>query len=639
MTMVNRYAQMEAEESKKPAANRYAEMEVRQRKGKKSSQGDLKRDYTWREVPGAALNNIKQDAVNIAEGVARAYHAPAEVAERAYQATESVKGGARDLGNYVVNNKLASAKAVGNAMLGLPAAVGDYLGTNYGDEGSIKRSIAEHPYRTTLDAATLATLPAALPGQAGVRAAQAGAQVPRAARYAASPGLAVNDAAAFVGSKVLPAAGRIARDASNPTNAMIRRNTEGFAPAIATRIASGKDIVAGSVATPAQLAADVGSTRFSALSKAAEGRAPTLGKNIQRAQNSADLNQVRQVGGTSDQLNALTKAHKARTTAEYAGPNQVLSTADDDFHRMLNLPLVRGVLKDAEDLAITDGRQFRIGQDIPAHTIPDPYGQNLPPIQVPAQFAQYPGKSIHDIKKALDARAFREVQPGGLGPSQARAIKDVRDQFLDWVDGPGGNPGYKAAKEAHRSRATDLDRMRFGQEMENILTSPLVEGETLNLRAERFARALDTPVTKTQGYLRETHPRDLLTPEQMKKLTQVKDDLARQAMDDDLARAGSRYGSEIGTGASDALHIRSDNMFLRPFVAGANKRVEKKVSEKILTREGALELVNAMMKQDAALAPYTRGYGMTQQVNHFINPYRYANRYPMLYNTTQQEQQ
>lgn len=650
--MTNRYAQMEAESNSPPAGvkNRYAYMEMQQRKGKKSKQGDLKRDYAWRDVPGAALGAVKQDVVDVATSVKNAYHKPAEAAEKAYQATENIKGNVKKLGSYVVNNKVDSAKAVMNAALGIPAAVGEYLGENYGDEGSIKRSLAEHPYRSALDVATIATLPAAVPGQVGTRATQV---VPRAARYAASPGLAVNDVAAAAARGVGSTTARVA-DTMNPTSAMVARNLEGRGPEVLASLRNPQMLVPGSVPTTAQAASTANAPRFVAVAKAAEKRNPAAHLDLLNAQHRARAEHLRSiVGGNPDLVahkNSLLTKRSNDRARDYGVSDPMVVQTDKGMYDILERPLNSNVVGEAELIAASVPRPFdaRYTPAQPAQVIPDPFGQNIPPTIIPAKPAVYPkwtGRDVDLVKKAFDDIVFkgRTATSGGLGPEQIRVIRDNREDFLRWAHSV--LPEYTDARANFAATSKDIDRTNLVKYLEDRLQSPTMGEDTINPRADVFSNAVreaagaNPVVNAATGEKRFSNLSDRFNSAQMKVIENIQDDMSRAKLADAQGVLGNRYNSEVDAILTEALGFSPNNALARTMMGPINRHLGDKAAQGLSSTESAAKMVERAIALEQAKARGGRMWSLAQKTNAFINPYRYANRYPMLYNTLADQQQ
>lgn len=345
----------------------------------------------------------------------------------------------------------------------------------------------------------------------------------------------------------------------------------------------------------------------------AADRFGTLSNKIKDNANAARLAHAEVVGQTPAIREARIVAMKADEARDFGVSDRIMSTVTPQVWNLLNRPVVKGVIDDARDLAISDGKTFGTPPGTPM---------------------RWSGQDIHYIKKAIDGLAHKKLADGspGLDPGKLRSAKNIQKEFLAWVDGPGANKAYGVALGNSARHHNAIDRMKFGQDVKKILEKRL-EGEyTAALRAETFAAFLDTPLKKSNGYLKEVHPSKLLTPGEMKAFQRIKDDLARERRTDDLARTGRKAGGQLNTAATDwaippALHRSGTaNAVTRMITGHADETIAKRVGPKMLTQEGSAELLKDARTRRAAI------YGAERNRR---NTVRAVTKAPALYNALQ----
>jgi hypothetical protein len=298
--------------------------------------------------------------------------------------------------------------------------------------------------------------------------------------------------------------------------------------------------------------------------------------------------------------------------------------------------VVPDVFKRVESAVSNEGRTFATGKNIPAHTVPStvlgPNGKPIP-MHVPAQYAKYKGEDLHKIKLAFDDEAFAKVQTHGIESVEAKAILKARDAFIKWFEKQ--DPSYAEARKKFAVRSSVHDRMKLRDTFESILTEPLKEGETLKMRAAAFANALDGPhnaalvnstVRRATGKPRKARVAEMVTPRESERLSRVKAELARMGIADDQALAGANHTGDIDTILSDAMHVRPDHWWTRPFVNHGNNKLRDKAAQMLQTPEGLEGAIRKYMTREDEIA------GLDKAVRNALALPRIANRYPTLYN-------
>lgn len=640
--------------------------------GKKSA--PKKDDPTWSEVGRGFVGNLGQGAKDFAVGVRDAYRAPADAAYKAASGAMDATEAAKEL-----------MKSPEKAWAALKAAGGVYK-TRYTTLDGFKRDLRDHPYQMLTDLVTVMTLP--VPGAnaatVGGKAAQAtnamvskvapsvaaaARSTPGIVKYAAKAAVApthvINDAASLV-----PKAARLAEGVKNPMNRFVGGITGGKdremlnalakaqkpipAPPGVTVSQTRGQIVPGSNPTAAQVVShSMPATKLAAADRTAGKWLSDEAAGAMNTQNAARLSHFDTIaplhgkpGVPLDQrIPMMDDIIKADNAKYYGASDAVVSKANDRLLEILNLPMNDDLLARARRLAKQEEGKFGVGQNIPAHTIPDPYGQNLPPIQVPAQYASYTGAELDFIKKAFDEIAYdtrKRLDVGQATKAEIEAIRDARTKFLKWVESDGGNQAYGVA----RAKAAENYKLRNQMEVAQLLRSKLTNkpgGEdALKLQAQQFRAALDSPlnealgnrnIRQATGEQRYESVRDLLGDDQYEALVRIADDLDRQALTDQYATQGAKHAGDIESIMSDALHVDPNNRFVKPLVNWKNQELMSEASNALATPQGLENLILNRLARENEIGSLNR------KVNAFVTPYRLMNRYPALYNVLGASQQ
>ena len=622
-----------------------------------------KDDPTWGEVGRGFVGNLGQGAKDFAVGVRDAYRRP--LVDNAYR----MATGAMDTTQAAKELMQQPEKA-----WEVLKAAGDVYKIRYTTLDGFKRDMRDHPYQMLTDLITVLTLP--IPGAAAANAAGKAAQattvggkaaqmtnalvtkaapsvaaaarsIPAPVKYAAKAAVApthvINDAASLV-----PKAARVAEGIKNPMNRFVGGITGGKDREMLNALAQGKkSIVPGSNPTAAQVVSQsMPATKLAAADRTAGKWLSDEAAGAMNTQNAARLSHFDTIaplpGGKvvplEQRIPMMDDIIKTDNAKYYGASDPIVSKANDRLLEILNLPMNDDILARARRLAKQEEGKFGTGQNIAAHTIPDPYGQNLPPIQVPAQYASYTGAELDFIKKAFDELAFdtrKRVDMGQATKAEIDAIRDARNKFLTWVDTDGGNQAYGVA----RAKAAENYKLRNQMEVANTLRAKLTNkpgGEdALKLQAQQFRAALDSPlnealgnknIRQATGEQRYDSIRQLLGDDQYEALVRIADDLDRQALTDQYATQGAKHAGDIESIMSDALHVDPNNRFVKPLVNWKNQQLMSEASNALATPQGLENLILNRLAREAEIG------SLNSKVNAFVTPYRLMNRYPALYN-------
>lgn len=403
-----------------------------------------------------------------------------------------------------------------------------------------------------------------------------------------------------------------------PTANMLIPAMEGQLPEAVTALRNAREVLPGSPATAAEVLAGEGfkGTQFPAMQQNLLRKyAPTEAEALAAQQRAAQQGAIASIGGTPAELEAAQVARSAAAAASYRKALQPVVESDAAFQTLLETPAMQKALPAAAERASNRQREFRSGQDVPAQEVPSslvgPSGETITR-QVPAEFAQYPGQSLQDLKISLDSMLESKsygpaANPTSLSKSQLADIKNVRDQFVSWMENK--LPDYKGARQQFATASKAIDVRKAGQQLEKSLTSPLNENVT---RAKQFAQAVEnapSTMRKATGDARYSDLSQIFETGDSLKVAQVLKDMSRTDEYQRLAKLGRSQAS----GAADAVQLPNAPNALglvRAITARVISALEGKINESTARAiaEASLDPKNmaAMLEKAAAQAARTK---------------------------------
>lgn len=578
-----------------------------------------RRSYSLSEVPLEAGKNLPTSAGQFVGGVVQAVTSPLQTLT-----------GLLDLGAGALRNSLPksvsgfidkfdSDPAAAQRASEVASAVGGMYKDRYGSYDAIKRTFAEDPVGTAADLSTLLTGGGAAATKLG--ATQTGAAMSRAGNIInpMRPIAPVIEAPFKLAGK---AAGAV-YNALDPKSTAYLTAVEGRGPEIVNALRNQTEIVPGSLPTAAQAAAPVGATRFSAMGESAARTTPTPFFEREQAQKAAQLAAVQQVGKTPADLKAAEATRSATARELYGISDEAMVAADKTFAGLLDRPSMDKVIARASELAAEKGVPFQIGQNRPAQTIAssilDAEGKPMGVTTIPGEVAKYPGSSLHMMKMAFDDLT-KNPERFGIGANEVGAINATRGKFLNWVEDKA--PAYKTARETFAAQSKPINQMQVGQFLEGKLTPALGE-ETARLRAAGYAGALDQApgtIKRATGQSRFDELSQVMTPDQIKVLESVRDDLARAKLAESQASAARGAGPNVNLMGTETLgNVRAPN-FINNVTTVANdilRRLQGKLDQKL-----AIELAADMLDPAAAAAALEKALARQAKGEKMADPFK-----------------
>jgi hypothetical protein len=555
--------------------------------GRGAAGGEIPQGRTWAQVGREALTNIPESGAQLLGGLYTAVTRPRETLE---QLGEVLTGA---YARFIPEEWLARPDKA-QEFIQKANAVGGVYRDRYGSVEALKNTIATDPVGFAADVSTITGAGAAVaPGRAG--------QVLAATSRVTDP-LRVVTAPLAAGGRA--GVNALQRAATGGKANVLLEAAEGRAPEIINALRNQPEIVPGAAPTAGEAAAPAGVTRFAALQESAEKILPSEYMARRQAQDVARAAAIRQVGGTPLELETAKKVRNATAKTNYGAAGKQLVDADEVFTELLSRPSMDQVLARASRLAAERGQKFVIGRTTPETRVTAPGGSLMGEVVVPAQTAQYPVQNLHYVKMAFDD-LIRDPATFGIGKSEAAAITGTRAEFLNWLEGKAD--AYKGARETFARQSGPINQMEVGQYLESKLTSAL-QGEE-KLRPAAFAGAVEAaPQTiqrATTGGTRFEKLSDVLTPDQVKIVEDIRKDLARQAKFREQARAARPAGPSAETAGSQLLlEVAGGAQFptLLNRVTTVANAIVKRLAGKI-DRKLAIEIATDMLDPErAALA-------------------------------------
>ena len=297
--------------------------------------------------------------------------------------------------------------------------------------------------------------------------------------------------------------------------------------------------VPGSVAPAGEAAAPAGSTRFAAFQDEAEKVLSDPYYKLGKTRDAARLREIRSIGQDKQALADAVRARKTATSPLYDASDAQMIEDNPALRETLD-SIPGAVASRARRLARMRKEPFSIGETKPEEIIEtgllDARGQPITRVE-PATKEIFPGRSLSYLQKAL--RAQQKDPTKGLSSHEQQALAELDDEV-------GNHLGdlYDTAESTYKDLSVPINQMRVGQFFEKKLTSPLnPEGPS---RAGALAQARrDAPATVRSriGGPRMADITDALTPEQVRKVDAVIQDVAGTEEYKAMAKAGSASGA------------------------------------------------------------------------------------------------
>jgi hypothetical protein len=542
---------------------------------------------TWREVGQEAITNVLPSGQKVAAGLYQAVTSPVET----LSGLGEVLTGA--YARFIPQEWMARPDKA-QEFIQKANAFGGVYKDRYGSVESLKNTIATDPVGFLADVSTLTGVGGmAAPGRAGQVATTV-------SRYTDPLRLSGVLPILEKGGEIATRAGGTALRGAK-TNVLLEA-IEGRGPQIINALRNQPEIVPGAKPTAGEAAVPAGGTRFAALQESAEKVLPSEYRARQLEQDAARAAAVRKIGKTEPELAAAVKARKDEAQLLYGAAGVKPVVEDTTLKSLRARPSVKRAFERAKELAEEEGTSF-------------------------GSSGNYTAADMHYVKLALDDFT-KDPATFGIGKVEASKIGKTKEEFISWLERQV--PEYGTARSAFQTRSKPINQMEVGQYLESRLTSAL-EGEQ-KLRPAAFATAVEAaPQTikrATTGGARFEKLSDVLTPDLVKIVEDVRKDLARQSEFRKQAAAARQAGPEAGGAASQTLiDVAGGAQFptlLNRVTTVANallKRMAGKIDRKV-----AIEIATDMLDPERTALAIEAAQRRAGVVSAFGQPIRAAGR-------------
>jgi hypothetical protein len=309
-----------------------------------------------------------------------------------------------------------------------------------------------------------------------------------------------------------------------------------------------------------QALADVNAPQAQAVAKQAMSLVPEQTRAAQAAQGQARMEALSRIAKTPQELAAAEEARGAAATKNYREAfKQAAPEIPEEF---LQRDSMKRALKAANKIDLERGG------------------------------GSTPVQKLHDVKVTLDD-IVKDPTKYKLKPSLGQALKDTRAEFIDYLNTV---PEYARARAEFASQSMPINKMQVAQELLKAAVEPLSEGAT---RAGAFVRAVEEApktIKKATGQQFFDKLEDVLSPEEMEVVNNVRDEFRRTKLADEQAKLGAKAAPEVEELASAKITPSLNIPFLNRTWTIANTLIKRslgKIDEKLATEIG-------MMMQDPA---------------------------------------
>ena len=577
---------------------------------------------------GEAITNIPASAGRMVGGIVEAVTSPVQTLRNV---TDIAEGGVRkilpDAANAFLTRLEAMSPAESDRYAASPEgqaqtkaaadALGGFYKQRYGSEQGFYNALATDPVGIAADVSTV------LSGGAGAARLAGAPRVAGALKTAAQYTNPMTPVIAAATSK--PVRG-VAKLITNPAETfatgakanLLLEAADGREQTIINALRSNQEIVPGSRPFAGQAAAGAGAPRYAQLQAAAEGALPTEYLARREAQEAARLGAVRSVGKDEEALALALEGRASTAKGKYTVAGKQMVEEDANLATLMETPAMRRALNRAKEIADNRQEKFSVGEFVPEETKPsalvDEFGNSLGETTTPAQFREFPVQSLHYVKMALDDM-INDPATFGIGSSEAAAVTGVRQQFLKWLEDK--SPKYAEARQTFASQSKPINQMEVGQDLEGKLTGAFGEGAPQ--RAGVFGGAMkEAPATikrAVSGAPRFEKLADILTPEQLKAVEQVRQELLRDVRYERQAKFGREAGPRLKQAATQLTEQATGGRIpsvLNPVVTAANAiwlRLQGKID-----RQLAIQIATEMLDPESAAAAMQAAVKRRRQV-------------------------
>ena len=316
------------------------------------------------------------------------------------------------------------------------------------------------------------------------------------------------------------------------------------------------------------------------IQKTISKTSPGVQQTKELADEAARMSTIKEI--TPD-LDAAVKVRKAAADPFYKTADAAIVPIDNDVAAVL-ARMPEGTLAAAANIAKMEGRPFIMGQASVGKMVemPGQFDQFGKPIMVPAtdKMAELTGESMHYIRRALSDIAYGSPA-AGVGRDTQIAARGLLDDYLKVFESKV--PDYGKARAIYSDLSAPVNQAQVLKEMASVLEKP-GGGERVGPFLNILGRG-ETAMLKRaggKGAPRYEALSEVLTPDQLKAVRTVADELAAEASIGKQISAGQELATKL---LKDELpNYRLPNIF-NVIATTANKVLDTlgvKVGEKTI---------------------------------------------------------
>jgi hypothetical protein len=311
-------------------------------------------------------------------------------------------------------------------------------------------------------------------------------------------------------------------------------------------------------------------------------RTGNLAKDTKLAQQEAA--RMSTIKDVTPDLNAAIVARRDASKPFYEAADAAIVPIDKDVAAVL-ARMPEGTLAKAAEIAKMEGRPFVMGQKTAGKMMemPGQFDQFGKPVMVPVEskLPELTGESMHYIRRALSDVAYGPTASTGAGRDTQMAARTLLDDYINIFESKV--PEYKQARSVFSDLSAPVNQAQVLKEMVSVLEKP-GGGERMGPFLNVLGRGEEAMLKRAggKGAPRYESLSEVLTPEQLKTVRGVADELATQKSVGEQVSSGQQMATKL---LKDELpNYRLPNIF-NVIATTANKMLDTlglKVGEKTI---------------------------------------------------------
>lgn len=281
--------------------------------------------------------------------------------------------------------------------------------------------------------------------------------------------------------------------------------------------------------TAGQAANDAG---IASVERTARAIDPAGFDAVDKSQRAALVNALRSVSKTPEERAAAVSARESAVNGLYETAKKSTVVGDPALEALLQRPTVASGLKQAQQIAADEGRNFALTNAAPARTVStgllDASGNPIASA-IPSAPATYSGQGLHDLKMGIDKAITEGSQ--GIGNRIASSQLSAKQAYLDWLESK--IPEYGQARQTFSDMSKPINQMDIGKELYQRFVPALADGADVpfKARADALAQALrnSDDLARNVTGMKGTSMSSIMEPEQINLLNGVVKDAQMKA--------------------------------------------------------------------------------------------------------------